>query len=94
MLLFSLVLVMGFAVDYLFACLGVPLCHPKIPDADFNQKGTFLSDSLRGALPAGSKNKGITSTKPTVPRSTSQPGNCQREHKTWLCLIVKVPLFM
>ncbi|TSK53622.1 Guanine nucleotide exchange factor DBS [Bagarius yarrelli] len=31
-------------------------------------------DSLRGTLPADSKNKGTTSTKPTVPRSTSQPG--------------------
>ncbi|XP_053490086.1 guanine nucleotide exchange factor DBS isoform X2 [Ictalurus furcatus] len=35
-------------------------------------------DSLRDALPADSKNKGTTSTKPTVPRSTSQPGWTQR----------------
>ncbi|XP_049321693.1 guanine nucleotide exchange factor DBS isoform X2 [Astyanax mexicanus] len=35
-------------------------------------------DSIRGALPADSKNKGTASTKPSVPRSTSQPGWTQR----------------
>ncbi|XP_017573320.1 guanine nucleotide exchange factor DBS isoform X4 [Pygocentrus nattereri] len=35
-------------------------------------------DSLRGALRADSKNKGIASTKPSVPRSSSQPGWTQR----------------
>ncbi|KAM9461722.1 guanine nucleotide exchange factor DBS isoform 1-T1 [Clarias gariepinus] len=35
-------------------------------------------DSLRGALPADSKNKGTASAKATVPRSTSQPGWTQR----------------
>ncbi|XP_036442625.1 guanine nucleotide exchange factor DBS isoform X1 [Colossoma macropomum] len=35
-------------------------------------------DSLRGALRADSKNKGTASTKPSVPRSSSQPGWTQR----------------
>ncbi|XP_072517043.1 guanine nucleotide exchange factor DBS isoform X2 [Salminus brasiliensis] len=35
-------------------------------------------DSLRGALPADSKNKGTASTKPSVPRSSSQSGWTQR----------------
>ncbi|KAI5614707.1 guanine nucleotide exchange factor DBS isoform X4 [Silurus asotus] len=35
-------------------------------------------DSLREALPADRKNKGTASTKPAVPRSTSQPGWSQR----------------
>lgn len=59
-------------------CRAVP-CRAIVSNADVNQKGTFLSDSLRGALPEGSKNKGTPSTKPTVPRSVSQPGNHQRE---------------
>lgn len=70
----------------IFACLCVVLGRPIVSDADINQKGTFLSDSLREVLPAGSKNKGRASTKPTVPRSTSQPGNHQREKERNWCV--------
>lgn len=61
------------------ACLCVVPCRLTVLDADIYQKDTFLLDSLRGALPADSKNKGTASAKATVPRSTSQPGNHQRE---------------
>uniref|UniRef100_A0A3B1KKC4 MCF.2 cell line derived transforming sequence-like 2 n=1 Tax=Astyanax mexicanus TaxID=7994 RepID=A0A3B1KKC4_ASTMX len=38
----------------------------------------FGYGSIRGALPADSKNKGTASTKPSVPRSTSQPWTQRR----------------
>ncbi|KAK1806115.1 hypothetical protein P4O66_012820 [Electrophorus voltai] len=38
----------------------------------------FLSDTLRGALPANSRTKGTGSAKTSVPRSSSQPGWTQR----------------
>ncbi|KAK3533977.1 hypothetical protein QTP70_034991 [Hemibagrus guttatus] len=51
----------------------VLFCLVFEPDVDINLKGTFLSDTLRDALPDDRKNKGTTGSKPTVPRSTSQP---------------------
>ncbi|CDQ79956.1 unnamed protein product [Oncorhynchus mykiss] len=38
----------------------------------------FLTDTLRGAIPAASRHKGTTGTDSAVPRSTSQPGWTQR----------------
>lgn len=72
------------------------LCCPSEQNVDINLKGTFLSDTLRDALPADRKTKGTTGSKPTVPRSTSQPGNHQteRQSETLMCLILKAALFV
>ncbi|XP_016104185.1 guanine nucleotide exchange factor DBS [Sinocyclocheilus grahami] len=44
----------------------------------FDKTVNFLTDTMRGALPAESKSKGSAGTKPAVPRSASQPGWSQR----------------
>ncbi|XP_016323998.1 guanine nucleotide exchange factor DBS-like [Sinocyclocheilus anshuiensis] len=44
----------------------------------FDKTVNFLTDTMRGALPAESKSKGTAGTKPAVPRSASQPGWSQR----------------
>lgn len=50
-------------------------CNAAIKEVMFDKTVNFLTDTMRGALPAESKSKGTAGTKPAVPRSASQPGN-------------------
>lgn len=50
-------------------------CNAAIKEVMFDKTVNFLTDTMRGALPAVSKSKGTAGTKHTVPRSASQPGN-------------------
>ncbi|KAI4894887.1 hypothetical protein NFI96_013644 [Prochilodus magdalenae] len=50
----------------------------KSDPTPFGYEGITNTDSLRAALPADRRNKGTASTKPSVPRSSSQPGWAQR----------------
>jgi len=52
-------------------------CITTIIEVMFDKN--FLTDTMRGALPAESKSKGTTGTKPAVPRSASQPGNHKKQ---------------
>ncbi|XP_073681485.1 uncharacterized protein [Garra rufa] len=53
-------------------------CNATIKEVMFDKTVNFLTDTMRGALPAESKSKGTAGTKPAVPRSASQPGWSQR----------------
>ncbi len=50
-------------------------CNAAVKEVMFDKTVNFLTDTIRGALPAESKGKGTAGTKPAVPRSASQPGN-------------------
>ncbi len=50
-------------------------CNAAVKEVMFDKTVNFLTDTIRGALPAESKGNGTAGTKPAVPRSASQPGN-------------------